>query len=445
MHEVVAAVLKALQPVLAEPHGAICVALSGGLDSAVLLHVLARSGVAPLRAVYINHQLHPDAAAWGRHCERLCAALGVAFMTRTVTVETGTGDGPEAAARRARYDALTGCLAAGDILVTGHHQDDQNETVLLNLMRGAGATGLAGIPRSGHAGATRLLRPLLDLPRAALHAYARTEGLEWIEDPSNTDQRMDRNFLRHEVLPVLESRWPGIRATIGRSARLASEAAALLDELGAQDARRVQRRGKVLLAALVALSDPRRRNVIRYLCRRELGSVPSEAGLREGLAQLMSAGGDRRPLLSWAGGEIRRYRTTLYLLPPLGRHPDPDQLIDLPAHPGARVALDPGCGQLRLVRAHGQGLAVAKIGRSLSVRFRAGGERIRPAGERHTRELKKLLQERGVVPWMRDRIPLAYSGSALAAVAGLWVATEFAAQGGEPGLRIRWDRHPVIE
>lgn len=445
MHEVAEAVRRRLEPVLAAPGAGLCVALSGGLDSSVLLHVLARANAHPLRAIYVDHQLHPDSAAWGRHCEQLCRDLAVPFSSIAVTVDAPAGEGPEAAARRARYRALAGALAAGEVLVTAHHQDDQAETLFLNLMRGAGVAGLAGIPRDAGFAAGRLWRPLLDLPRPALRDYAHQAGLAWIEDPANVDARMDRNFLRHSVLPVLASRWPGLRATVGRSARLCGEAAALVDELATLDARRVMRGGRVSVPALAALGKARQRNVIRYLCRRELGTVPTEARLREGLTQLLDAGEDRRPLLAWAGGEIRRYRSALYLMPALAPRPAAERHLELAARPGACLALGESLGRLRLVRGSGQGLAVARLGPTLTVGFRAGGERIRPAGDAHSRELKKLLQERGVVPWMRDRIPLVFSGGSLAAVGDLWVAADFAAAGGEPGLRVRWDRHPAID
>lgn len=444
MLEAAEAVRRAIEPVLTAPAAGICVALSGGLDSSVLLHVLVRSRIGGLRAVYVNHQLHPEAGAWGEHCERLCADLGVPFITRKVTVETGTGEGLEAAARRARYRALAEVLKPDEVLVTAHHQDDQAETVILNLLRGSGVTGLGGIPRQAKLDGARVLRPLLDVPRSMLLDYARQEALHWVEDPTNTDPHMDRNFLRHKVLPQLQSRWPGLRTTVSRSARLCVEAAQLLDELAALDSRRAQRAGRISLPALRGLSEPRQRNVLRRLCWQELGSVPSESRLREGLDQVLNAQGDRNPVLAWPGGEIRRYRMSLYLLRPMAPAPAVGERLALEARAGARLDLGNGCGRLRLVRVRGQGLATSRAAPVITVKYRSGGEHIRPAGEAHKRELKKLLQERGVVPWMRGRIPLLYCDDVLAAVAGLWVAAEFVAGPAEPGLRVRWDDHPPI-
>lgn len=417
-----------------------CLALSGGLDSTVLLHAMVRLSPGPLRAIHVDHQLQPGAAAWAGHCERLCRRFAVPLLVCRVNVRTIGDEGLEAAARRARYGALGESLESGEVLLTAHHQDDQVETLLLHLLRGTGVAGLGGIPRLAAFGDGRLLRPLLDLPRAVLLGYAQGAGLDWVEDPSNRDLRLNRNFLRHEVLPLLRARWPGLDAAMARSARLSAEASRLLDELAAQDARRVRRAGRIAVAPLRLLDEARQRNVLRWLCRHELGSAPGGKLLREGLAQLLDAGIDRHPVLAWPGGELRRYRERLYLQRPCGApSPLPQQM---PLRAGATV--DVGAGRLRLARARGRGLGVARLTGPLTVRLRSGGERLRPAGEPHHRELKKMLQEYGVVPWMRGRIPLLYCGGELAAVAHLWVAAEFAASGTEPALRVCWDDHPLL-
>lgn len=417
-----------------------CLALSGGLDSTVLLHAMVRLSPGALRAIHVDHQLQPAAAAWAAHCGRLCRQFAVPLLVCRVNVSTIGDEGLEAAARRARYDALGEALAAGEVLLTAHHRDDQVETLLLHLLRGTGVAGLGGIPRLTAFRDGRMLRPLLDLPRTALLEYAQGAGLDWVEDPSNRDLRLHRNFLRHEVLPLLRDRWPGLDAAMARSARLSAEAAGLLDVLAAQDARRVRRAGSIAVAPLRLLEEARQRNVLRWLCRRELGSAPGEKQLRKGLAQLLCAGIDRNPVLAWPGGELRRYRERLYLQRPRKAAPALPQ--EIPLRAGATV--DVGEGRLRLVRARGRGLGIARLPGPLTVRLRAGGERLRPAGELHHRELKKLLQEQGIVPWMRGRIPLLYCGGELVAVAHLWVAAEFAASDGEPALRVCWDDHPPL-
>jgi tRNA(Ile)-lysidine synthase len=422
----------------------VCVALSGGLDSTVMLHALARSGGVPVRAAHVNHQLHPEAGDWQRHCQRLCAALSVPLESLTVTVDA-SGEGVEAAARRARYRAIASVLRPDELLLTAHHMGDQAETVLLHLMRGSGVAGLAGIPRSSFVEGCRVVRPLLDLPRSELLAYAQEAGLAWIEDPANVDPRMDRNFLRREVIPLLAGRWPDAVATIARSGRHCADAAGLVRELARQDLRRVRSKGKVSIAALRLLSDARQRNLLRFLCLQETGSAPPAVRLREGLDQLLNAAADRHPVLAWPGGELRRYREALYLLPVAAGEVPATVPGVIPARPGATLELGGSLGRLRMVRARGQGLAIAKLAPEIAVRFRTGGERLRTTGTAHMRDLKNLFQEQGVVPWMRDSIPLLYSGEALVAVAGLWVAAEFAASGTEPGLRVRWDDHPALD
>lgn len=213
-------------------------ALSGGLDSMVLLHALAalRSGFPfALRAIHIDHALHPDSAAWGRACAQVCAQLAVPFDVRPVTVSTVAADGVEAAARRARYAALGELLAPGEILVTAHQRDDQAETVLLQLLRGTGVAGLAGMPARVAFGGNELVRPLLGFVRAALEAYGRSNGLTWIDDPSNADPRLRRNFLRTEIMPRLRAVWPEADRMLVRAAGHAAEAVALLDELADGD------------------------------------------------------------------------------------------------------------------------------------------------------------------------------------------------------------------
>lgn len=442
MDSVTDAIRSALAAFPQDGSAGLCVALSGGLDSSVLLHALARlRPVSGLRAVYIDHGLHADAARWGEHCAALCAGLGVAFSSCRVTV-LPAGEGLEAAARQARYQALLAGLRPGEMLVTAHHRDDQVETLLLNLLRGSGPAGLGGIASDGWRGEVRLLRPLLALPRTALREYAHAAGIHWIEDPANSDPRLDRNFLRLQLLPLLGSRWPAAAGSMARSAQLCAEAAQLLEDLAAGDARRVSRRGRVQVALLAQLPEPHQRNLLRYLCRRETGSTPPQRRLRAGLAQLLQAGADRRPLLAWPGGELRRFRGSLYIQPPLA--PVAPLAAELPVRAGAHLDCG-GIGRIGLARAGSGGLAPRRVGTLLTVRLRRGGERLRPAGEGHHRELKKLLQERGVVPWMRDRIPLLYADGELVAVAGLWIAHEFVAVAGEPGLRVRWDQHPPIE
>jgi len=418
------------------------IALSGGLDSTVLANCLAetreRHGKS-LLAVHVDHGLHPDSGTWTAHCRQLASALGIDFAAETVAVAED-GGGLEAAARNARYTALARHVSAGDWLLSAHHRDDQAETLLLNLMRGSGPAGLAGIGALSRFGAGWLARPLIAVPREALATYAARRGIAWLDDPSNRDLRFDRNYLRHEVLPGLERRWPGAGARLARSAGLAAEAAELLEQLADLDLASLGGRPeRIDVAGLAALSPARQRNVLRRAIRRAGLPPPPAAQLGAVFDSVIPAKDDARPLVAWPGAEIRRYRGVLYVLP----------AADSAARPwdGRRLAagpcnLGPGMGHLALVADAPEGLCDAVVARGLSLRCRRGGEKIRPAGHAHTRKLKKLLQEAGVTPWMRDRVPLVYADDGqLVAVADLWIAADAACR---PGTAVEWrDRPPL--
>ena len=417
------------------------IALSGGLDSTVLAHALAvtreRHGKA-LLAVHIDHRLHPDSGSWSNYCRQLADGLGIEIRTETVTVDRAGSGGLEAAAREARYAALARHLAAGDWLLSAHHRNDQAETLLLNLMRGSGPAGLAGIGLLTRWGAGWLVRPLIDVPRAALEAYAAAQDLRWVDDPANADLRFDRNYLRLEVLPALEQRWAGVVERLARSADLAAEAATMLEELAGIDLECTGNRAtRIDVEELLKLSPARQRNLLRYAARRAGLPVPGGARLGTVLDDVLRAREDAQPLVSWQGAELRRYRGRLYLLPP------PGETAWQPGQPfsGVPLALGAGMGSLRLAPGAARGLGKDTVQRGLSLRAREGGEKFRPIGHTHTKKLKKLLQEEGVVPWMRERLPLIYAGEQLVAVADLWIAAEAAS---EPGTAVRWDDRPEL-
>lgn len=418
------------------------IALSGGLDSAVLAHALAATREChgkSLLAVHVDHQLHPESGRWNEHCRGLADTLGIEFIAETVSVDTSAGGGIEAAARAARYDALALHTGDGDWLLSAHHRNDQAETLLLNLMRGSGPAGLAGIGLLTRFAGGWLVRPCIDVSRAALEAYAAEHDLRWVDDPSNKDLRFDRNYLRHEVLPALEPRWPGVVERLARSAQLAAEAATLLDELAAADLQSVGgRAARIDIAGLLTLSDARQRNLLRHAVRRAGLPAPGAARLATVLESVLQAREDAQPLVAWRGAEARRFRGKLYLLPPLGElgwPPDGEPLA------ASAVSLGPGMGALRPAPGSPLGLSSTTVERGLSIRMRTGGEEIRPAGQRHTKKLKKLLQEEGVVPWMRERLPLIYAGEELVAVADLWIAADAAS---EPGTAVCWDERPEL-
>lgn len=296
------------------PDESLTVGLSGGCDSVVLLHLLARLGyTARLDAIHVHHGLSANADAWAQFCVDYCSRLGVPLSIRRVVVDQSAGLGLEAAAREARYAAFA--ETARDCLLLAQHRGDQAETVLFNLLRGAGVTGAAGMPAERAFGKLRLLRPLLDCSRADIEAYAGEAGLSWVDDESNADTSLTRNFLRHEALAALNQRFPAAEASLAQAARHFGEAAGLLDDLAVIDWQQISDNDALRLSALKTLSLPRLKNLLRYRLRQLGWQVPVASRLEEFARQLQSAGPDRHPELRLPGGRMRAARGLLHWLP----------------------------------------------------------------------------------------------------------------------------------
>ena len=413
------------------------IAFSGGLDSTVLAHALAQCSDVPVLAIHVDHALQTDSADWSEHCAQIAAALKIEFRSLRVNVQLESGKGPEASARDARYTALHAELDDGDWLLSAHHREDQAETLLLNLIRGSGPAGVAGIGNIRRFGPGWLVRPMLNIDRADILQYATDLGLQWIEDPSNIDRRFDRNFLRHEVLPRLKSRWPDIAARLQRSAGHAGEASQLLVELAAIDLETLgSRAARLPIDGLSDLSAARQRNVIRFVLR-DLGlSTPTAMQLKRILNEVIPARVDAQPLVSWPGASVRRYRNGLYLLPE-----NLADAIESASLSGEDLQLGIGLGTLHFESGADIGISPELFSGGLTLKPRSGGEKFQPQGQSHTRKLKKLLQEEGVVPWMRDRLPLIYAGERLVAVGDLWLAADSVAR---PGVAVRWIGRPAL-
>ena len=424
----------------AQPARRYVIAFSGGLDSTVLLHALTAQTIdLPVLAVHIDHGLHVDSSDWSARCAQVAESFGVEFRSIRTDIDSSQSQGLEAAARDARYNEFAELITAGDWLLSAHHQDDQAETLLLNLLRGSGPAGLAGIAAIRPFANGWLARPLLEYSRNDLQKYATKHDLDWVEDPSNAEQRFDRNFLRHSVMPQLEQRWPDAVRSLQRSGRLAGEAAALLDELAAIDAATLgERMDRIDIPALCKLSPERQRNVLRYALRELQLPTPTAKHLQLVLDEVVAARKDAEPVVNWPGVAVRRYRDCLYLLPAESAQPpkDPGRV-----NPQSRLTLEHGLGELRWQPGAAEGLADDLVARGLELRYRHGGEKIKLVGQSHTRKLKKLLQEAGVVPWMRDRIPLVFADGELVAVADLWLAAGAASK---PGVAVRWENRPPI-
>lgn len=420
----------------------VAVAFSGGLDSTVLLAALARArDVAgfELRALHVNHGLQSAASSWAEHCRGFAGALRVPFEQLVVEVRA-LEQGVEAAARRARYDAFARAIADGEALVTAHHADDQLETMLLALARGAGVPGLGAMRAVQPFARGLLVRPLLEFTRSELESWACEAALAWIEDPMNELATLERSFLRHEIVARLRMRFPSIARTALRSAAHLQEASELLDELAQMDFDAVRVDTSLDVERLRGLSAPRRRNVLRHWLRGFGVRAPSTARLAGIDHDMLAAKHDRMPCTNVDGAQVRRHRTLLYCvqaLPPVPCEP-------LEWQRSAELILPGDLGVLELVPDSGVGLSATCVPERLRVAFRRGGETLKAAGERHRRSLKKRLQDANVLPWWRGRLPLVYAGDRLLAVGDLWVNAEFAARANEPSLRLVWKDKPAI-
>lgn len=415
------------------------IAYSGGCDSHVLLHAMAGLRVqlaVPVQAIHINHGLQSEATSWEAHCQQVCDSLSMPVEIVRVDARHGAGESPEEVARWARYGVFEELMQDGDVLLMAHHEDDQAETLLLQLLRGAGVKGLAAMPGIAPLGRGKLARPLLGFTRAVLHQYARQQGLVWIDDPSNQDTRFDRNFLRHEVMPLLHQRWPAVTGTLNRVAGHMAESAGLLQQLAEQDYQQYRVAGdRLKVASIRQLDAGRLRNVLRYwlsdICHLR---TPDHRHLNRIVHEVLPAAVDANPVVGWRDGEVRRYRGELYAMLPDTR----------PLGSGRVIAWD-GKQALNLDRymliphwVKGQGVNPQLLqDDKLTVRFRQGGERCKPVGRGHHHSLKKLFQEWGVPPWQREQIPLLYVGEEIAQVIGYCICEPYEADSQQDGLVIR--------
>jgi tRNA(Ile)-lysidine synthase len=423
--------IATLQPHLPQVHtGVWWIALSGGLDSCVLLHSLSALNLpVTLHALHINHQISPNANAWQAHCADLCARLNIAFTVVKVDVKN-SGRGIEDAAREARYAVFEQHIKRGDYLLTAHHADDQAETLLLRLMRGTGPRGLAAMAQQRPLGQGILFRPLLNFSRAELENYARAQDLSWVNDESNADDHYDRNYLRNQVIPLLRERWPAFAGKWQQTAELCAANESLIEELAVQDLVLADFKPALVgtnisLAYAESLSVARRHNLIRRWLRGQGLSTPEQQHLQQIEQQIIGGRQDAETQVTWGDVSLRVYRQRIYALPlaDLPRVPDSSlefaPTITLPS--GFQFGFEPiESSDKLLLNPHLP---------NLHLRFRQGGERCRPAGRAHSQTLKRLLQDYGVEPWLRESLPLLYSNDDLVAVADLWVCEGFQAEG----------------
>lgn len=411
------------------------VGFSGGLDSTVLLHALAQiRSEFPLkiRAVYVNHGLSPNAKLWAEHCEQICKKLDAEFVVQTLDNLANDGSSPEDRARISRYAAFATLLNPEDVLLTAHHQDDQAETVLLQLLRGAGPKGLAAMPQIKPFSQGFHARPFLQITRDELKEYAVQHALKWIDDESNDNKNFTRNFLRHDILPLLKQRWPSVTNTLSRVAENCAETQYVVDAFVAEKLSAVQGSEIHTLSVkkLLELDAVFQRHVLRAWLNQLNFPIPPAIKLQQIQHDMLNAREDKAPHFAWRGIELRRYRDNLYAMPILA----PQSTEKVLQWDFAAPLLLSDAEMLHAELQSEQGLR-SDIP-SVEIRFRQSGEKLQLPGRPHRHSLKKLFQEWGIPPWLRERMPLIYVDNQLAAVPGYYVHDAFAAGVGEKGYKV---------
>ena len=411
-----------------------CIAYSGGMDSHVLLHAMAecqkQNSFIQIRAFHVNHHLNPKANQWEDHCKKVTQHLGISFHVKSLKLTFNLGDSIEAVARRARYDALQYHIHDKENVLTAHTQNDQAETFLLQLLRGAGIKGLSAMPLKKKIGKGYLLRPFLKMNREELREYAEKNHLHWIEDDMNFELRFNRNYLRHEVLPVLRRRWPALFSVISRSASHCAEASHLLDKLADVNLQAMQTKEALAIEPLLQLTPEQQRNILRRWVYRLGFSVPQTKQLEQIRSDVLKASEGATPFFVYGNTEIRRYGNALYISADSSEY---DTSMIIPWNLNHLLNLPGTLGVLKATKKKGEGISVAIDIRQITVRFRRGGERCQLAGRKETHSLKKLMQQWKIPPWQRDRIPLIYYDDTLITVVGYCIFGEFSAKNNEWG------------
>lgn len=392
--------LKQLQSIT--PAKKLLIAYSGGLDSRVLLHLTAQLPIDfKIRAMHIHHGLQKEADDWVNHCQKICDELNVPFQSVHLDLITNKGDSIEDIARKGRYQALKETLQEDEVLLTAHHQNDQAETILLQLFRGSGVQGLASMPVVSDFGKGQHARPLLAETRQNLESYARENKLSYINDPSNKDLSFDRNYLRQKIFPQLRERWLGIDKTLFRAASIQAETKELLDEIAEQDLHAIHtnKNNTLSIREMLELSGARQKLLIRHWIKKSGFSLPSEKKLKHIFSDVIHARKDAMPLVEWQGAQTRRFKDELYIMSPLSSH-DSSQNISWNCHNPLEIS------SLGLI-IYPEVLQDKK--HPVTVRFRQGGEKVYIPERSANISLKNLLHDAGIPPWLRSRLPLIYN------------------------------------
>ena len=423
-----------------ESSSTLCVAYSGGIDSTVLLHIVSQIAGTEVVALHCDHGLHCQSANWAMHCKAFSNSLKVQYIGTRLTF--GEGDRiDEQMARQSRYKWLASQIVSNQVLLTAHHKDDQAETLLLNLLRGAGSRGLSGIQPVRKFGEGWLARPLLEVSKKEIQDYAKKHHLSFVEDPSNQDTSFDRNYIRHLVIPKLGERWPGAVESIAQSAKNLRSSRKLLEDLGKVDLSlcKTQETGclytgtQLSIENLKHLSRHRQINLLRYWIRSELLSEPGKQMI-DNLLDTVVHGTAQAGEIEWNGVKVCRFQNKLFLVP-YCFEVDSGQQHEW--HVNSPLQIENV--NLQLVPEFVQGRGIKLIPELLpaTVRFRAGGERIQLPGRKHSSSLKKVFQEYSIPPWERKLLPIVYFGEEIVAVPPYFVSAKFLAKTGERGVEIR--------
>jgi tRNA(Ile)-lysidine synthase len=427
----------------------IYIAYSGGIDSHVLLHLCATHPElkAKITAVYVHHGLQPKAESWAMHCQQQAAQVEVKFQLLRVNAFPKNGQSPEEAARDARYQALEKLIHENDVLLVAQHQEDQLETVLLQLFRGAGVQGLAAMPKEIGFSQGKMLRPFLDVSKQSIQEYAQTHHLTWVEDPTNQCDDFDRNFLRNQIVPLLKTRWTNVAKTVSRSANHCANAQQLLNELAENLFAQVMTASPLKdwqsctstlsISKLLQLDSNQQQLVIRQWFKQQNLQMPSTDFIDNIFKTVIAAKPSAEPQLKKSGIVIRRYQDNLYCSKDL---PDFKNLTGLVWEQSENQILLPDNSILQRYPAHSGIPASLWKAANVTIKFRQGGEKISLAGRKGQHTLKNLFQENAIPPWERDLIPLLYFDNVLIAVADLWLSSQVQIEQQELCYKLKWQK-----
>ena len=415
------------------------IALSGGLDSCVLLHALAKfrtDNEIKLKVLHVNHQLQKMADEWVEFCQSKVTALGLNCEIEVVSIEKNTGDSLEALARHARYGVFKKYMQTNTCLLTAHHADDQFETFLLQLFRGAGPKGLSAMALQKSFGRGQHARPLLALSREQLEDYALKNEIQYIQDPSNAEIQFDRNFLRNQIIPQIKARYPNVQKSVGRSVQHIATEHFILDALLNDKLHELLIENTLDLSKWLLIEHDLQILLLRKWISDSQMQLPSTKILQDVLLQLKHAHGESKTVITWADVEIRAYSQRAFLLVKIDedvyRKPansliSKSEIVELPENYGALSFNFDADHPLQL-----------------SLGFRSGGEKLRLPKHRHHVSLKQLCQKNRVLPWMRSRIPLLFDGDVLVAIGDLWLNADWLDEQKLPNFSVHWANKPLI-